>query len=61
MGRSQLKSFPGQVHEVEKVGKWLYWEADEVALDIEAGRKENAIMPHVETIRVMEMLDEVRR
>ena len=47
--------------EFEKIGKGFYWEADAVALDIAAGRYENEIMPHSETVRVMEMMDEIRR
>jgi predicted dehydrogenase len=42
-------------------GRGFYWEADAVALDIAAGRKENATMPHVETMRVMKIMDVVRR
>ena len=45
----------------EKPGKGLYWEADAVALDIAAGRKQNDVMPWEETIRVMEIMDEVRK
>ena len=48
-------------YDFEKPGMGLYWEADAVALDIEAGRKQNDIMPWSETIRVMEIMDEVRR
>lgn len=44
------------------VGKGFYWEADAVAVDIAAGRRENRdIMPWSETVRVMEIMDEVRR
>ncbi|KAF2658596.1 NAD(P)-binding protein [Lophiostoma macrostomum CBS 122681] len=45
----------------ERPGKGFYWEADAVALDIAAGRKESERMPWAETIRVMELLDEARR
>lgn len=45
----------------EKPGKGLYWEADAVALDIAAGRKQNDVMPWEETMRVMEIMDEVRK
>jgi predicted dehydrogenase len=43
--------------------KWqgFVYEADNTALDIAAGRKENSIMPWSETIRVMEVMDEIRR
>ncbi|KAF2111261.1 hypothetical protein BDV96DRAFT_500132 [Lophiotrema nucula] len=46
---------------VPKPGFGLYWEADAVAQDIAAGRMESAVMPRVETVRVLEMLDEARR
>jgi predicted dehydrogenase len=45
----------------EDVGFGLYREADAVALDIAAARRENEIMPHAETLRVMRMMDEIRR
>ena len=45
----------------KKAGMGFYWEADAVALDIAAGRKEDAAMPWAETVRVLEILDEVRR
>ncbi|PKS11691.1 hypothetical protein jhhlp_001679 [Lomentospora prolificans] len=48
-------------YEFEKPGFGFYFEADAVAADIAAGRKENATMPWAETVRVLEMLDEVRR
>ncbi|KAK0383618.1 hypothetical protein NLU13_9529 [Sarocladium strictum] len=48
-------------YDFERVGKGFYWEADAVALDIAAGRKQNALMPWSETLRVMELMDEVRR
>ena len=57
----EVKLAKGKTHTFEKTGKGFYWEADAVALDIAAGRKESAIMPHAETLRVMEMLDEIRR
>jgi predicted dehydrogenase len=50
-----------EVCKFEHDGAGFFWEADAVAMDIAAGRKENAIMPHAETLRVMEMMDEIRR
>jgi len=50
-----------QVFEFDKPGSGFYFEADAVALDIQAGRTENAVMPWAETIRVLEILDGVRR
>ncbi|KAH7183301.1 uncharacterized protein B0J16DRAFT_307585 [Fusarium flagelliforme] len=38
----------------------FYWEADAVAQDIANGRTENAIVPLDETLRMMELMDEIR-
>ncbi|KAH6611695.1 dimeric dihydrodiol dehydrogenase [Boeremia exigua] len=51
----------GKIYEFEKPGHGFYFEADAVALDIAAGRVQNSIMPWKETVRVMRLLDEVRR
>ncbi|KAL1846989.1 hypothetical protein VTK73DRAFT_166 [Phialemonium thermophilum] len=48
-------------YEFARVGRGFYWEADAVAVDIAAGKCENETMPWTETLRVMEMLDEIRR
>jgi dihydrodiol dehydrogenase / D-xylose 1-dehydrogenase (NADP) len=37
------------------------WEADAVALDIAAGRKENEIMPVEESLRMMRLMDDIRK
>ena len=50
-----------QVFKFDKPGSGLYFEADAVALDIQSGRTENAVMPWAETIRVLEILDGIRR
>jgi predicted dehydrogenase len=56
------KSAPeGKRYNFEHEGYGMFWEADAVAVDIAAGRTQNAIMPWAETLRVMDMLDEVRR
>lgn len=60
-GEAVPLSAPEQKFALEPVGNALYWEADAVALDIAAGRKENSLMPWSETIRIMEMMDEIRR
>lgn len=39
----------------------LHYEAAEVARCITAGRRESELMPHAETVRVMGLLDEIRR
>jgi predicted dehydrogenase len=51
----------GQRVDFPKVGMGFYYEADAVALDIVAARLQNETMPHAETVRVMEMMDEIRR
>lgn len=48
-------------YDFERPGKGFYWEADAVAKDIAAGRKESGIMPWGETLRVMEIMDEARK
>jgi predicted dehydrogenase len=61
-GTSTLESGPStKRYQVEHEGFGMFWEADSVALDITAGKTENAIMPWRETLQVMEMMDEVRR
>jgi hypothetical protein len=57
----EVKLAIGKTQVFEKTVTGFYWEADTVALDIAAGRKESVIMPHAEKLRVMEMLDKVRR
>ncbi|ETN45367.1 uncharacterized protein HMPREF1541_09198 [Cyphellophora europaea CBS 101466] len=51
----------GKKYDYEQKWQGFVYEADNTALDIAAGKKENSIMPWAETIRVMEIMDEVRR
>lgn len=51
----------GKKYDYEQKWQGFVYEADNTALDIAAGRKESEIMPWAETIRVMEIMDEVRR
>ncbi|TEA14310.1 putative D-xylose 1-dehydrogenase [Colletotrichum sidae] len=51
----------GKRYDYKAVGRGYYWEADNAALDVLAGRMESSIMPWAETIRVLEIMDEVRR
>jgi predicted dehydrogenase len=44
-----------------KVGQGFVWEADNTALDFASGKKESDLMPWRETVRVMEIMDEIRR
>ncbi|KAI6783701.1 uncharacterized protein J7T54_001577 [Emericellopsis cladophorae] len=48
-------------YEFERPGRGFYWEADAVAVDVQQGRTESLVMPWSETIRFMEIMDEVRR
>jgi predicted dehydrogenase len=57
----QRRGLEDKEFEFERPGKGLYWEADEVAIVVAAGRTESETMPWAETLRVMELLDEVRR
>ncbi|KAK1461337.1 dimeric dihydrodiol dehydrogenase [Colletotrichum melonis] len=58
---SATEGLKSKKFDFERPGKGFYWEADAVALDIAAGRTESEIMPWAETVRVMEILDEIRR
>ncbi|RAO71706.1 uncharacterized protein BHQ10_007718 [Talaromyces amestolkiae] len=48
-------------YEFERPGKGFYWEADAVALEIFAGKKQSDIMPWAESLRILTLLDEVKR
>ncbi|KAF4974100.1 hypothetical protein FZEAL_8973 [Fusarium zealandicum] len=48
-------------YEVDCPGMGFFWEADAVAVDIAAGKLQNDVMPWSETLRVLGILDEVRR
>ncbi|KAK3699000.1 hypothetical protein LTR37_016691 [Vermiconidia calcicola] len=58
---SDDKQSTEEVFKFEDPGFGFYFEADAVALDIAAGRLESEVMPHAETLRVLKILDEVRR
>lgn len=51
----------GKKYDYKQAAQGFIYEADNTALDIAAGRKESAIMPWSETIRVMDMMDDIRR
>lgn len=55
------KSFEAQEYKFPHPGQGFIFEADNTALDIAAGRKESCIMPWKESIRVMEIMDEIRQ
>lgn len=51
----------GKTYDYAQAAQGFIYEADNTALDLAAGRKESEIMPWAETIRVMEIMDEIRR
>lgn len=51
----------GDHYDFPKVGRGFTWEADSCALDVLAGKKESDVVPQAETLRVMGILDEIRR
>ena len=51
----------GKKYDYEQKWQGFVYEADNTAIDIANGRKESEIMPWAETIRVMEIMDEIRR
>ncbi|KAJ9645199.1 hypothetical protein H2199_003204 [Coniosporium tulheliwenetii] len=55
------KSVEEKVLEFKRPGMGFHYEADAVALDIAEGRRENAIMPLEETVRMMRLMDRVRK
>ncbi|KAK5170956.1 uncharacterized protein LTR77_004100 [Saxophila tyrrhenica] len=64
---SKIEFFPKEegakpdVWEFEKPGRGFYWEADAVAHDLKAGKVEDERMPWKETLRMMEIMDGVRK
>lgn len=56
-----LKSGEEKEYHFDKPGRGFGWEADAVAVDVTERRKQNAIMPLKATLRVMQILDQVRR
>ena len=51
----------GKVYNFPVIGRGYAWEAENAAMDILNGKTESDFVPWAETIRVMEMLDEIRR
>lgn len=50
-----------EVREYEpETGTGFFWEADAVACDVAEGRKESAIMPLEESLRMMRLMDDIR-
>ncbi|KAL3460376.1 hypothetical protein BJX64DRAFT_278565 [Aspergillus heterothallicus] len=51
----------GKKYDFEVEGMGFHFEADAVAVNVAKGHKESEVMPHSETLRVLEILDEIRR
>lgn len=51
----------GKKYDYEKPQQGFIYEADNTALDLAAGKKSSSIMPWSETIRVLDIMDEIRR
>ncbi|KAH7006948.1 dimeric dihydrodiol dehydrogenase [Ilyonectria destructans] len=56
-----LSRAEGKVYDYPVLGKGYHFEADNTALDVLAGCLESSTMPWSETIRMMEVMDEIRR
>lgn len=52
---------PRELYQAEEEGLGFYHEADHVGLEISRGSCDSSIMPHAETLRVLRIMDEVRR
>ena len=51
----------GKEYKFEELGRGFMYEANDTAIDISKGRLESSVMPLSETLRVMEIMDEMRR
>ncbi|KAI1297796.1 dimeric dihydrodiol dehydrogenase [Xylaria venustula] len=51
----------GKRYDFTVEGRGYTYEQDATALDVLAGKKESDVMPWAETLRVMEIMDEIRR
>ncbi|KAK5075077.1 hypothetical protein LTR64_001282 [Lithohypha guttulata] len=56
-----LQRGEGTKHDFAQIGRGFIYEADSTALDVLAGRKENAIMPWSETLHVLDIMDSIRK
>ncbi|RSL59609.1 hypothetical protein CEP51_013890 [Fusarium floridanum] len=58
---SKKQGLKAKRYDFEHPGMGFYWEADAAAAHILAGERESDRMPWSETVRVMKILDEIRR
>ena len=59
--RGEPPQSPGKKYDYPRIGRGFIYEADNTAVDVAPGRKESATMPWRETIRVMEIMDDIGR
>ena len=57
----ELPGQPIERRNFEHEGMGLYYEADAVALDIQAGRVQSSTMPLSESRRILSIMDDIRR
>ncbi|KAJ5388622.1 hypothetical protein N7509_011163 [Penicillium cosmopolitanum] len=50
-----------RLYDFKAPGRGFQYQADNIALDVLNGKLESSIIPQAETIRVMEIMDEIRR
>ncbi|KAJ5568125.1 hypothetical protein N7450_010611 [Penicillium hetheringtonii] len=58
---SKLTRGQGKTYDFTAPGRGFLYQADNIALDVLNGKLESSIIPQAETIRMMEIMDEVRR
>jgi hypothetical protein len=51
----------GKKYDYGLMPKGFVYEADNAALDLAAGRHESSVMPWLETIHMLEIMDQIRR
>ncbi|KAF4964047.1 hypothetical protein FSARC_7996 [Fusarium sarcochroum] len=60
-GAPELKRGKGEYYDYRVAGRGYQFMADSVALDVLADKSQSSVMPWSETIRVMDVMDEIRR
>ncbi|KAJ5756581.1 hypothetical protein N7533_006124 [Penicillium manginii] len=58
---SKLTRGQGKMYDFKAPGRGFQYQADNIALDVLDDKLESSIIPQAETIRVMEIMDEIRR
>ncbi|KAJ5917318.1 hypothetical protein N7466_010872 [Penicillium verhagenii] len=55
------EQYKNKTYTFPKVGRGFIWEADNTALDVLEGRKQSHFVPWATTIRLLDIMDEIRR